>query len=113
MIENLIHSKNGEKYLDYNSMVDDILEICPHYNYSESKNKSEMKKIKKNPIYPTFEKNLVGKAHSGPSISITNTNINTSTNKNNGENLSYMNFNRKFLTNKFILFIQNKNRSQN
>ena len=56
MIDNLIHSKTGHKYLDYNTLVDDILEICPHYNYVDSQNKTGQKKQKKNPLE---EKSLV------------------------------------------------------
>ena len=49
MVDNLIHSKTGIKYQDYNTLVDDILEICPHYNYADSQNKTGQKKHKKNP----------------------------------------------------------------
>lgn len=56
MVDNLIHSKAGNKYLDYNTLVDDILEICPHYNYVDSQNKTGQKKHKKNPLE---EKSLV------------------------------------------------------
>lgn len=46
MIENVTHIKNSQNYMDYNSMVDDILEISPHYNYQLPRTN---KKIKKNP----------------------------------------------------------------
>lgn len=63
MVENLKHSKTGEKYMDYNSMVDEILEICPHYNYtSEHKTSRSNKKQKKNPENTEEEKSLLGRS---------------------------------------------------
>lgn len=48
MMENLQDSTNLNNYIDFNSLVDDILEISPHYNYKLPKVSKNIKKLPKN-----------------------------------------------------------------